>query len=90
MSVYDNASELYNEFLEINFDEFKVLPDAKKRRLDNNYDPTNSFLETYDYDIWFENEESADATKGCQKKSADLLSMLPLETDKEEVKKGKD
>ena len=29
------------------------------------YDPTNLFLETYNYDVWFKNEESTDkARKG--------------------------
>ena len=29
-TLYDNASEIYNEYLEIYFDEYKVLSDAKK------------------------------------------------------------
>ena len=32
----------------------------KKKDLDNKYDPIDLFHETYDYDIWFENEELAD------------------------------
>ena len=83
VTAYDNASGLYNEFLEIYFDECKVLPDAKKRKLGNNYDPSNLFLERCHYDIWFENEELTDTQKGGEKESADLSSMLPLENDEE-------
>ena len=76
--MYDNASKLYNEYLEIYFDEYKALSDAQKRKLGNKYDPINLFLETYNYDNWFENEESVD-----------LSDMPPLEGDEEEVKEGK-
>ena len=48
MTVCDNASELYNEYLEIYFDEYKTLSGSHKRNLDNKYDPTNLFFETYD------------------------------------------
>ena len=44
----------------------------------NKYDPINLFLETYNCDNWFENEESVD-----------LSDMPPLEGDEEEVKEGK-
>ena len=30
-TMYDNASELYNEYLKIYFDEYKALSNAKKR-----------------------------------------------------------
>ena len=48
VTVCDNASELYNEYLEIYFDEYKTLSGSHKRNLGNKYDPTNLFLETYD------------------------------------------
>ena len=48
VTVCDNASELYNEYLEIYFDEYKALSGSHKRNLGNKYDPTNLFLETYD------------------------------------------
>ena len=62
MTVYDNASELYNEYLEIYCDEYKALSDAHKRKLDNKYDPINLFLETYNYNVSFENQKLADKT----------------------------
>ena len=37
-----------------------AFSDALKRKLGNKYDPTNLFLETYNYDVWFENKESTD------------------------------
>ena len=58
-TVYDNVSELYNEYLVIHFDEYKALSDSKKRELGNKYGPINLFLEKYNCDIWFENEELA-------------------------------
>ena len=90
MTVYDNASELYNEYLKIYFDEYKALSDTQKRELGNKYDPIDLFLGTYNYDVWFENEESAETTRKCDKKeSVDLSDMPPLEGDEEEVKEGK-
>ena len=51
----------------------------------NKYDPINLILETYNYNIWFENEESDDTTS----RKSDLSDMPPIEGDKEEVKEGK-
>ena len=64
--MFDNASELYSQYLEIYFDEYKALSDIKKRK-SNKYDPINLFLETYNYYVWFENEESADMTRRNKK-----------------------
>ena len=41
-----------------------ALSDAKKRKLCNKYDPANLFLETFNYDNWFEMEKLGDTTKG--------------------------
>ena len=65
--MFDNASELHNQYLEIYFDEYKALSDIKKRKLSNKYDPINLFLETYNYYVWFGNEESADMTRRNKK-----------------------
>ena len=43
--MHDNASELYNGYLEIYFDEYKALPNGKKE-LSNKYNPVYLFLET--------------------------------------------
>ena len=32
VTVYDHASELYNEYQEIYFDQYMALPDDKKRK----------------------------------------------------------
>ena len=84
--MYDNASEIYNEYLEIYFNEYKLLSDAQKKDLDNKYDPIDLFHETYDYDIWFQNEELADV---IQDKKESKLSDMPLLEGVEEVKEGK-
>ena len=75
MSVYDNTSGLNNEFIEIYFDEFVALLHADKRELVNKYDPTNLFLETYNYDNWFENKKSASTTKPGEEESVDFPHM---------------
>ena len=47
VSVYDNTPELYNEYLEIYFGQYMALLDARKRKLENKYNPINLFLDTY-------------------------------------------
>ena len=59
-NVYDAASESYNELLETYFDEYNELSDAKRKNIELKYDPNNLFLKTYNYDLWFKNEESTD------------------------------
>ena len=84
----DNVSELYNEYIEIYFDQQMAFSDVRKRNLGSRYDPTNLFLETYNYDVWFENKESNDTTKSDEE-TTDLLQMPELKDD-EEVKEGKE
>ena len=65
------------------------LLQIKKKKLSNKYDPITLFIETYNYDVWFENEESTDTTRKCDKEeSVNLSDMPPLEDDGE-VKEGK-
>ena len=42
--MYDTASELYNELLEIYFDEYNKLSDAKRKNIELKYNPNNLFL----------------------------------------------
>ena len=86
-NVDDNASELYKEYLEIQFGDYKTLSDAKKV-LGNKYNSINLFFESYNYEIWFENEESTVITsrKSDKEESIDVSDMSPLEGD-EEVKR---
>ena len=80
VTVPDIVSELYNEYIEIYFDQQMAFSDVRKRNLGSRYDPTNLFLETYNYDVWFENKESNDATKSDEE-STDLLQMPELKDD---------
>ena len=48
-NVYNTASELYNDLLEIYFDEYYELSDAKRDKMKCKYDPKKLFLETYNY-----------------------------------------
>ena len=45
---------------------------AKKRKLVNKYDPTNLFLEAFNYDASFEKEKSIDTTKKVIKKNLEI------------------
>ena len=69
-----------------------TVSDAKKRKLSNKYGPANLLFETYNYDVWFENEALTDTRKSEKlddatggEESTDLRSILPLQGD-EEVK----
>ena len=55
--MYDTASELYNDFLGIYFDEYSELPDTKRNEMESKYDLNNLFPERYNYHDCFENEE---------------------------------
>ena len=71
----DTGSQLYNELLEIYFDKYNELNDAKINKMDTKYDSNNLFHKTYNYDLRFENEEST-----VREESVDLSDMAPLET----------
>ena len=57
--MYINALELYNEYLEIYFNQYMTLSDAEKRKLGYKYDPEDLFLKGYDYSVWSENKEES-------------------------------
>ena len=59
--MYDKASELYNDLLEIYFDEYNDLSVAKKK-INPKYNPDNLMFNTYEYQDWYEEEESDDST----------------------------
>ena len=59
--MLNTASELYNDLLGIYFDEYYELSDAKK--IESKYDPDKLFLKAYNFDIWFENEETNDTIR---------------------------
>ena len=52
--VFDDASKMYNEYLETYFDQYMALSDNKKSKLGNRYDPVNLFLvNTYHYETCY-------------------------------------
>ena len=55
--MYYTASELYNNLLGIYFNEYYELSHAKGNKIKLTYEPKKFFLKTYNYDLWFENEE---------------------------------
>ena len=95
LTVYDSNSELYNEYLEIYYDQYVGISDVKKRKFGHKYDPKELFLDEYDYSVRTEKssdeEESTDKKESTDKEEyVDLSDMPPLEVDEEEVKKEKD
>ena len=88
--MYDKASDLYNDFLAIYFNECNELTDARRNKMEHKYDPAKLFLEKYNYEVWFENKEFTDKEESTDKKeSVDLPPMPALVGDEEEVKEGK-
>ena len=59
-----------------------VASDAKKRKLENKYEPKNLFLKWCDHSV--RSEKSTD-----KEESTYIPPMPPLEDDEEEVKEGK-
>ena len=54
--MYNTASELYSDLLGIYIDEYYELSDAKRNKMKDKYGPEKLFLETSNYNLWFENE----------------------------------
>ena len=73
-TLYNTSSELYSTYLGIYFGQHMAFPDASKKELGDKCNPINLFLDIYNYDDWFENEE---------------FGMLPLKCDEEKVKEEK-
>ena len=66
VTVYDTASEMYNDCVDAYFDQYMAISDNEKSKLGKKYDPINLFLvDTYNHDDWYknENEKSTDATR---------------------------
>ena len=53
--MYNTASQLYNNLLGIYLDKYYELSDAKRNKMKHKYDPKKLFLETYSYNVYFEN-----------------------------------
>ena len=94
-NVYENVTKLYNTLPAIYFKKYNDIIDSKKEEIDENYDPSNLFLEGFEYDKWHKiyKEETKSQSEGTiaervklrrQKADDDDLSdMPPLESDKE-------
>ena len=50
-TMHEKASELYNEYLEIYFNQYMNLLHANKTELGDKYDPEELFLEGYDHSV---------------------------------------
>ena len=51
MDVYNTTSELYNELLEIYFDEYGNFSDAKRKKMGSKYNPANLIHMIYRYKL---------------------------------------
>ena len=65
--MYNAASELYNYLKGIYFYEYFELSDAKINKMKHKYDSKKLFLETHNYNVWFDNEKSSYTTRKCDK-----------------------
>ena len=70
--------ELYNDLLGFYFEEYNELSDDERKKIEHKYDPSNWFLETYNYNPWLKKEESND-----KEESADLSDIPLSESDEE-------
>ena len=69
--------------LQVYFDEYYKLPDAKRNKMKLKYNPKKLFLKAYNYGVRFESEKSTD-----KEESTDLPPMPTPECD-EKVKERK-
>ena len=78
-NVYDTVAEVYNDFL-IYFDKQNELPDAKRNKMDQKFDPFNLFLEGYGCFVGPEKKEESSHNKESKdiEESVDLSDMPPL------------
>ena len=62
----------------------------KQKQIEHKYDPANLFLETYNYDVWFENEESTDTARKSDKTNLYIYHQCHHQrVMKKKVKEGK-
>ena len=50
--MHNTALELYNDLLQIHFNEYYSLLGVKRSKMDSKYDPANLTLDEYDYSEW--------------------------------------
>ena len=58
--------------LEIYLDECNDFSDAKRSKMDSNYDPINLTLDTYDYQEWCKKKLDDSTVKGDDQELGDL------------------
>ena len=76
MILLQNYTTTVQKSILMNTSLFQIL----RKELGNKYNPLNLFLETYNYDIQFENEELSDTTKS-DKEASDLPSISVPKVD---------
>ena len=76
MIMLQNYTTTVQKSILMNTSLFQIL----RKELGNKYNPLNLFLETYNYDIQFENEELSDTTKS-DKEASDLPSISVPKVD---------
>ena len=72
--MYNTAPELYNQLLEIYFNQYSDFSHAWKSKVNPKYDPMKLALDAYDYEEWFKKE---------YEETVDIPPMPPLEGDEE-------
>ena len=57
VDVYNKASEVYNELLEIYFDKYNDFSGAKRKKMDPKCHPAHLILDAYDYTECFKEKD---------------------------------
>ena len=73
-NVHDKASELYNELLEIYYEEHCYLSHAKRKKMNCKYKPKKFFIKGYDYSMWSKHEDIS----SVKEESLDVPDMPPV------------
>ena len=87
--MHDTVLELYNRFLDINFDEYYDLEKGTKENLGYKFKLINLKIKLYDYGKLY-NETWDEDYDDYEEEYIDLSDMPPLENDREDVQLLKD
>ena len=66
--MHNTALELYNDLLQIHFDEYYSLLGVKRSKMDSKYDPANLTLDEYDYSEWHKELDDLPPVEGDEEK----------------------
>ena len=87
--MHDNASEIYNVYLETYFDQYLSVSDNEKRKMGNKRYILINLLKHMTMLAALKNKKSTNTTRKSDKEeSVDLFDMSPQDGDEKKVKEG--